>query len=271
MSHALKLGLIGQPVKHSLSPKIHQHFAQQLGRELDYQLIECSAEDVESTVQAFFANGGHGLNVTLPHKTAVLPLCTTQSQDVELAQAANTLTPGDAGLRADNTDGRGLIRDLQRLNIALKNKRIAVIGAGGAARGIIKPLLDQQPSELVWSNRNPLKLEGLDSGFAAHGPLQLCANMALKGAQFDLIIHASSAGHHGLAPRLPTGLLAEGASAYDLSYGDAAQPFLTWAQQQGAVACHAGLGMLIEQAALAWQHWTGELPASEDLHHSLAA
>ncbi|MGJ8669110.1 MAG: shikimate dehydrogenase [Oceanococcus sp.] len=269
MSESLKLGLIGQPVKHSRSPQIHQHFAEQTGRELDYRLIECAADDVVTTVADFFAGGGHGLNVTLPHKATVLPLCQHISEDAQLAEAANTLIPRPDGLRAENTDGRGLIRDLQRLGVNVTGKRIAVIGAGGAARGIIKPLLDEKPKELTWSNRNPLKLEGKEIAFAGHGPLILCANLALKGGQFDLVIHASSAGHQGLAPRLPSGLFAPGGIAYDLSYGAAALPFLAWAKEHGATVQHQGIGMLIEQAALSWQHWTGSLPETEQLHKTL--
>lgn len=271
MSTRLKLGLVGQPVQHSRSPQIHQHFAEQFGREIQFDLLECSPEELENTVSRFFADGGHGLNATLPHKAGVLALCQHIGEDAQLAQAANTLIPQAGGLQGENTDGRGLIRDLHRLGITIVNKRVAVIGAGGAACGIIKPLLDEQPAELAWSNRNPLKLAGKDELYQAPGILRLCANMALKASRFDLVIHASAAGHKGLVPRLPRQLFADNAVAYDLSYGPAAQPFLDWAQAKGAVATHDGLGMLIEQAALAWQHWTGELPNTDTLHETLLA
>lgn len=261
--------LIGQPVKHSRSPLIHQQFAQQFGHELRFELIECGPDEVAATVADFFAGGGQGMNVTLPHKATVLGCCASLSEEAELAQAANTLVPTPDGLRGENTDGRGLVNDLQRLGVALRDRRVLVIGAGGAARGIIKPLLDQQPAELVWSNRNPLRLEGMDTLYRPHGRLRCSGNLTLKGDTFDVIIHASAAGHQGLVPLLPDGLFAPGAVAYDLSYGPAARPFLDWASRQGATACHEGLGMLVEQAALSFQHWTGQLPDTESAHHLL--
>lgn len=267
----MKLALIGQPVAHSRSPQIHQHFAQASGRSISFDLMECSSEDVAATVAQFFANGGNGMNVTLPHKATVMASCAQVSNEAELAGAVNTLVPQKHGLRGENTDGRGMVRDLKRLGISLKGKRIAVIGAGGAARGVLKPLLDEAPAELVWSNRNPLKLEGREAPFQAHGPLVCRANLALKGDHFDVLINATAAGHSGQAPRLPNDLLGAGGVAYDLSYGPAAQPFLDWAMAQGASAAHSGMGMLIEQAALAWQHWTGDLPDTAALHEELAA
>ncbi len=266
----MKLALIGQPVAHSRSPQIHQHFAQACGRSISFELIECASEDVAATVEGFFADGGHGMNVTLPHKGTVMASCAHISSEAELAGAVNTLVPKADGLHGENTDGRGMVRDLKRLGISLRGKRIAVIGAGGAARGVLKPLLDEAPAELVWSNRNPLKLEGRDAPFQAHGPLVCRANLALKGDCFDVLINATAAGHSGQVPRLPNDLIAPGGVAYDLSYGPAAQPFLNWASAQGAQATYPGIGMLIEQAALAWQHWTGDLPDTAALHEDMA-
>lgn len=261
-----RFALIGQPVAHSRSPAIHQQFAQQCGHDIGFELIECAPAELAATIGAFFAAGGQGMNVTLPHKAAALDCCQQVSADAQLAGAVNTLIPGAAGLNGENTDGPGLIRDLKRLGIELRDRRIAVIGAGGAARGILKPLLDEQPAELIWSNRNPLKLEGREAAFQAHGPLHCRANLALKGFEFDLLINATAAGHQGLAPLLPHGLIAAGGTAYDLSYGKAAQPFLDWARNQGASACHDGSGMLIEQAALSYALWTGTLPETAALH-----
>lgn len=259
--------LIGQPVAHSRSPQIHQHFAEQFGDEIQFDLIACTSDEVADTVARFFADGGAGMNVTLPHKGTVMACCASLSEQAELAQAVNTLVPqADGSLRGENTDGAGCVRDLKRLGVPLQGRRIAVIGAGGAARGIIKPLLQEKPASLVWSNRNPLKLEGQSERFAGHGPLQTRANMALKGDQFDLIINATAAGHSGQAPLLPHQLFAEGGVAYDLSYGPAAKPFHDWALSQGATAAHDGMGMLVEQAALAYQHWTGKLPDTTELH-----
>jgi shikimate dehydrogenase len=268
---SFRFALIGQPVAHSRSPSIHQQFAAQCGDDIAFELIECVPEQVAETVATFFSAGGHGMNVTLPHKNAVLSCCAAVSADARLAKAVNTLVPKADGLHGENTDGAGLMRDLKRLGIAIAGQRIAVIGAGGAARGIIKPLLDEAPAELVWSHRNPLKLEGLEADFQAYGQVICRANMALKGDSFDLLIHASSAGHKGVAPFLPDHLIAAGGTAYDLSYGAAAQPFLDWARSQGAAATHDGLGMLVEQAALAYEHWTGRLPETTAVHAALRA
>lgn len=265
MRRRLKLGLIGQPVAHSKSPQIHKHFADQFGFQLDYQLIDAAEVDVAHKVEEFFRHGGDGLNVTLPHKGAVIPLCTAVAKEARLAGAVNTLNPGDDGLHGENTDGRGLVRDLQRLNIRLKQRRIVVIGAGGAARGIIAPLLACEPEQLIWSNRSIGKLQGREIPFQAAERLQISANAELQNVQADVVIHASSAGHQGICPELPTGLCKAGCAAYDLSYGRAAQPFLAWSKQQGCQQAHEGIGMLIEQAALAWGHWLGLLPDTETL------
>ncbi len=269
---SLKLALIGHPVAHSRSPEIHRQFAEQIALDLDFSLIDCNSADLAARVDEFFHQGGNGMNVTLPHKTAAMNCCAQISPQARLAQAVNTLIPtGDGQLRGENTDGAGLIRDLKRLGIELAGKQIAIIGAGGAARGIIQPLLDENPAALIWSHRNPLKLEGQEAGFSPAERLQCRANMALKGDRYDLVINATSAGHQGLAPQLPHALFATGGIAYDLSYGPAAAPFLDWARSQGSSCGHTGLGMLIEQAALAFQHWTGKLPDTSALHAQLQA
>ena len=263
-----RCGLIGDPVAHSLSPDIHHHFAQALGLEMDYRKIPTPATELEATVQQFFADGGHGLNVTLPHKQAVMDLCTTVAPAAQRAESVNTLCAGEQGLHGLSTDGPGLVADLRRLGAPLHGARIALIGAGGAARAVVEPLLATQPAELVWSHRNPVKLEQPGAVFAEFGPLRLCANLALKGDQFDLVIHATAAGHQGQAPMLPKNLFAAEAWAYDLSYGAPAQPFLNWAQSQGAKRCLEGHGMLVEQAALSFAQWTGQTPPTAGLHHS---
>jgi len=259
-------GVIGDPIAHSRSPEIHQHFAEQFALDFSYARIHAPAEKLEATVAEFFADGGTGLNVTLPHKQSVMALCDAVAEAAQRAGSVNTVQRTETGLLGSSTDGPGLVADLQRQGAPLAGARIAVIGAGGAARAIIEPLLAAQPAELVWSHRNPVKLEQSVEQFAGLGPLRPCANMALKGDQFDLIIHATAAGHSGEAPLLPTRLFADNAWAYDLSYGAAAEPFLAWAQAQGAAHLSGGYGMLIEQAALSFAQWTGRTPDTSALH-----
>jgi shikimate dehydrogenase len=183
-------------------------------------------------------------------------LCESRSERAERAGAVNTLLRGEAGWHGDNTDGIGLVRDLRHnLGAAIAGKRVLVLGAGGAARGILEPLLAEQPAELVVSGRNPWRPEELAAAFKALGPIRPCTHLALKGDRFDLVLNATSAGHQGEAPRLPPGLLAPGALAYDLNYGEAARPFLDWARSAGAAQATDGLGMLVEQAAEAFQLW----------------
>ena len=264
-----RYGLVGQPVAHSRSPAIHRAFAAQRGRELEFSLLECAPEALATTITDFFAAGGRGLNVTLPHKGPVMDLCAELSEDARSAGAVNTLVPRGADIAGFNTDGRGLVADLERLGIAVTGRRIAVLGAGGAARGILRPLLELGPGELVWSNRSPWKVQEQEADFATFGPLRACTHIALKGDRFDLIINATSAGHRGTTPWLPHRPFTEGGVAYDLSYGAAAGPFLAWAEAEGAAARHDGFGMLIEQAALAFFLWTGETPDTAPLHATL--
>lgn len=259
-------GVIGDPINHSRSPEIHQHFAQQFELDFRYERIHTPADTLASTVAEFFTQGGTGLNVTLPHKQAVMAHCQSVAPSAQRAGSVNTLQQKVDGIHGCSTDGAGMVADLQRLGAPLENARIALIGAGGAARAVVEPLLATQPRELVWSHRNPVKLEEPIKQFAGLGPLRPCANMALKGDRFDLIIHATAAGHSGEAPLLPTHLFADEAWAYDLSYGPAAQPFLSWARSQGAAHTVEGFGMLIEQAALAFALWTGKHPDTSELH-----
>ncbi len=264
----IRCGVIGDPIAHSRSPEIHQQFAAQFALDFAYERIHATAEALKATVEDFFAQGGTGLNVTLPHKQTVMAQCQELSDLAKRAGSVNTLQQTDTGLYGTSTDGPGLVADLRRLNAPLEGARIALIGAGGAARAVVEPLLMAKPRELVWSHRNPVKLEEPILQFAGLGPLRPCANMALKGDEFDLIIHATAAGHQGEAPMLPTKLFAAGAWAYDLSYGAAAEPFLQWAKTQGAAQTHGGYGMLIEQAALSFALWTGHTPDTSALHQN---
>jgi shikimate dehydrogenase len=255
--------VLGQPVAHSLSPRIHAQFARQVGAEISYQAIEVAAEQLAARLAELHAQAYAGLNLTLPHKAAGAAACTSASPAALRAGAVNTLVRQPQGWHGENTDGPGLVRDLgANLGVALAGKRIVVLGAGGAARGIIEPLLGQAPAELVIAGRNPWKPEELATAFQALGPVRPCTHLALKGDRFDLVLNATSAGHRGEVPRLPPELFAPGALAYDLNYGRAAAPFLGWAQAHGASQCSDGLGMLVEQAAEAFALWRGVRPAT---------
>jgi shikimate dehydrogenase len=256
-----KYAVLGQPISHSRSPVIHGLFAAQVGADLRYEAIEVAPDDLDEHLAGLHATGYRGLNLTLPHKAAVVPLCETRSERAERAGAVNTLIWREHGWHGCNTDGVGLVRDLaNNLGLPVAGKRVLILGAGGAARGLLEPLLAEKPAELVLSSRNPWKPEELAGAFKALGPIRPCTHLALKGDRFDLVLNATSIGHEGGVPRLPPGLFAPGALAYDLNYGKAAQPFLEWAKGQGAARGIDGLGMLVEQAAEAFLLWRGVRP-----------
>ncbi|MGH8441787.1 MAG: shikimate dehydrogenase [Nevskiaceae bacterium] len=256
-----RFAVIGQPVAHSLSPQIHEGFGQQLGISLSYEKIEVAAESFTESLARLHAEGYRGLNVTLPHKLAALAAATEVMPRARLAGAANVLTRLESGWRADNTDGDGLIRDLRDNHwLNPSGQRVLLLGAGGAARGVLKPLLDAQPAVLVISSRTPWNVEKLAEEFKSHGPIRPSTHVALKGEQFDLIINATSAGHEGAMPRLPDGVMKEGGACYDLSYGKAFEPFRDWALSHGARVVADGLGMLVEQAASSFEIWHGRRP-----------
>ena len=256
-----RYAVIGHPISHSKSPLIHAQFARQTKQDLSYDAVEVEADVLPAALKTLYEQGYQGLNVTLPHKVAVAALCEAVSERAQIAGAVNTLIRTATGWRGDNTDGEGLINDLTgNLQLMIAGKRVLVLGAGGAARGILKPLLDQKPAELTLSNRNPWKPEELAEQFKAYGKIRPATHIALKGDQFDLIINATSVGHDGAALRLPNHLLADGAACYDLSYGKAFEPFAAWACTQGASRVSDGLGMLVGQAAVSFALWRGVKP-----------
>lgn len=264
-----KFAVIGDPVAHSLSPKIHAAFGAQTGIALDYQAIPVSSADLAESLRRFHDQGFDGLNVTVPHKAAVLSGCELLSAAAEQAQAVNTLIRTASGWHGDNTDGVGLIADLQEQGIPLAGRRIAVLGAGGAAAGILPALLAAEPAEVVISSRNPWKPEALVERLGGLGPLRPCTHLALKGDRFDLLINATSIGHQGKFLRIPFPLMAKGGVAYDLSYGAAHAPFRQWASEQGAAQVLDGLGMLVGQAAVAFERWCAQRPETRSLRQQL--
>ena len=255
-----RYAVIGQPIAHSRSPVIHAQFAKQTGQDLRYEAIAIAPEALATELQRLHGEGVRGLNVTLPHKQAVAKLCESVSERAQLAGAVNTLTRTASGWVGDNTDGEGFVTDLARLGLNVAGGRVLVLGAGGATRGIIAPLLAAKPAQLVVSNRNPWKPEELAELFKPLGTITPRTHIALKGDRYDLIINATSAGHAGGIPMLPGQLLAPGGACYDLSYCDAHAPFARWAASQGAARCEDGLGMLIEQAASSFAIWRGVRP-----------
>lgn len=269
MSAPARYAVIGQPIAHSKSPFIHSAFARTLGEKLSYEALEVAPEVLAETLKTLHAEGYAGLNVTLPHKTAVVALCESVSARAEAAGAVNTLSRTATGWAGDNTDGAGFLADLDRLGVALAGRSVLLLGAGGAARGLIAPLLSRGPGALAVSNRNPWKPEELAERFKALGPIVPRTHLSLKGDHFDVVINATSAGHAGAMPRLPGPVLAKGGVCYDLSYGAAHAPFQQWAAAQGAGLVADGLGMLVEQAAEAFALWRGTRPDAAPVLESL--
>ncbi len=251
-----RYALIGNPVAHSKSPWIHAEFARATSQDLEYDLLEAPLDGFAATVQRFRAAGGKGLNVTLPFKHEAFRLCRTVSERAQRAQAVNTLVL-DTGF-GDNTDGIGLVRDLsQNLNYTFRD--VLVLGAGGAAQGVVGPLLEAGASRLVIANRTASRAKTLAERFPG------ASGQGYEGlaGEFDLVINATSAGLADQAPPLPPGLLRSGVLAYDMVYGRET-PFLAAARKAGARTCD-GLGMLVEQAAESFFIWRGVRPQTRPL------
>lgn len=257
--------VFGHPIGHSLSPHIHSLFAQQTGQtSMNYTAQDVNADQFKLAADAFFSAGGKGLNCTVPLKQLAFDVCDQASERAQPCGAVNTLAMrSDGVLFGDNTDGIGLIRDLtQNLGVALKDAKILLLGAGGASRGILGPLLEQQPSELTIANRTIDKGIELASAFARNGPVTACSFSDLSDKIFDLIINATTASLGNEIPPLPNGILTDGGYAYDLAYAAEATAFVRWGLQQGATVSADGLGMLVEQAAEAFLIWRDIRPES---------
>ena len=253
--------VIGNPIAHSQSPRIHAAFARQTSQEMVYKAIFCELGAFAQTVQAFRASGGKGLNVTLPFKHEAFDLATRRSVSAQQAGAVNTLSFTDGAIAGDNTDGVGLVRDITRnLQFDLRDKRLLLLGAGGASFGVVGPLLACAPSSLTIANRTVSKAAELRARFAAQANVDACGYDALDGHAFDLVVNATSAGLSGTMPVLPARLFASGALAYDMVYGKTT-PFMAFAQARGAWIAD-GLGMLVEQAAESFLLWRGVRPAT---------
>lgn len=256
-----RYAVIGNPIAHSKSPFIHTAFARQTAQDITYERLLAPLDGFNVTLQQFQDAGGRGVNVTVPFKEEAWQLADKFTARARLARAANTLMFTDYGILADNTDGAGLVTDIrQNLGYALARRRILVMGAGGAARGVIAPLLAELPAFVVIANRTVSRAIELQRQFSPYGVVEACDYDALKAMQFDCIINATSASLTGELAPLPTGVFAPGSLAYDMMYGAEPTPFLRFAANHGASRCADGLGMLVEQAAAAFELWRGVRP-----------
>ena len=254
-------GLFGYPVHHSWSPFIHGMFARQTGQDMVYRLYETPPERFRNDVLQFFSSGGRGINVTLPHKRAAADLVNELTPRAQLADAVNTVVRRDELLIGDNTDGAGLLTDLTRnLGLRWTSPRILVLGAGGAARGALEPLLSLQPHLLVIANRTAASAVTLAEEFKELGPVAGCEFASLENQRFDLVVNATSASLRGEVPLIPIGVVDGLTTCYDMAYGVGDTAFVAWARRLGAGRAEQGWGMLVEQAAEAFELWRGVRP-----------
>jgi len=257
-----RYGVMGYPVSHSRSPVIHRLFALQTGQDMQYELLQVSPDKLDTAIRQFQRTGGKGLNITVPHKTAVTRIVDQMSERASTAGAVNTIAFRGSEMYGDNTDGIGLLRDLGvNLGINLENSNILILGAGGATRGIVGPLLEMQPASLRIANRTIDKAQLLVTQYEEQGPISACRfDVVPVSEPYDLIINATSAGVQGDTPPYPAAAVSADTFCYDLSYGLNATPFSVWAVQHGAARSVMGWGMLVEQAAESFKLWRGVRP-----------
>lgn len=257
--------VMGNPVAHSLSPRIHHAFAEQTGQKLFYQPILVPLEEFGEALSHFQSQGGKGLNITVPFKQEACRAMDVLTERAERAGAVNTVWFESGGRKyGDTTDGIGLNRDLEHNGIGISGKRVLVLGAGGAVRGVLGDLLELRPAGLTIANRTPARAEELVRSFSANIDLNAVGLEALTTTDpFDVIINAIPAGLTAALPDLPAELLADGGCCYDMVYGSDDTPFVAWARSHGARVALDGLGMLVEQAAESFYIWRGVRPATQ--------
>jgi len=256
-----RYAVIGNPIGHSKSPLIHAAFAQATGQDIHYTAIEGPLDGFKATVQAFIATGGRGMNVTIPFKLQAFDIATDPMESARLAGAVNALKFESGRIYAQNFDGLGLVNDIQRnLGMLLAGKRVLICGAGGATRGAILPIAAQNPAVIAVANRTAEKAHGLKAEFSAHTSLQTGSYEQLAGETFDVVLNATSTGLSRDELPLPAGVYAPDALAYDLVYGKGLTPFLKQARAAGVTHIADGVGMLVEQAAEAFEWWRGVRP-----------
>jgi shikimate dehydrogenase len=256
-----RYAVIGNPIAHTKSPALHLAFARQCEEEISYEAIQAPLGGFVEAAEAFRQAGGKGLNISFPFKIDALRYAEHLTPRARLAGAVNTLSFDGGSIYGDNTDGLGLVSDIQeRLRFNIKGKRVLLLGAGGAARGVVLPLLEQAPASLMIVNRDQGKVESLQMQFAEFSDFDIGTYGALAGQSFDLVINATSAGLNGEHLPLPEGLFAPRSLAYDMVYGDSATPFELDALRLGASRTADGLGMLVAQAAESFYVWRGHRP-----------
>jgi shikimate dehydrogenase len=265
-------GVAGHPIAHSWSPFIHGMFAKATAQNLVYRLFDITAENFRGDALRLFAGGIKGLNITLPHKQAAAELVNELTPRAERAKAVNTIAFFDeASLLGDNTDGLGLTADLENnLGITLGDKRLLILGAGGAVRGILGSLMERDLREVVIANRTPDRARKLATEFADLGPISGCGFSEVRGPPYDLIINATSASLQGEMPQLPPALVGENSICYDMAYGRGHTPFTLWAKSLHAARTTKGWGMLVEQAAESFLLWRGIRPDTAPVLEALA-
>ena len=256
-----RYAVMGHPIAHSKSPFIHRRFAAETGEPVAYDALLVEPGGFRDAVEGFRAQGGRGLNVTIPFKEEAFALSGRHSDRAARAGAVNTLWFDGAAVCGDNTDGVGLVRDLRRnLAVEVEERSVLLLGAGGAARGVIGPLLDERPQRLVVANRTLSRAVALAARFAGQGRVDAVALDALPAGGFDLVVNATAASLAGDLPPLPPGTLRPGGVAYDTAYAARPTPFVEWGAGQGAAVATDGLGMLVEQAAESFRLWRGREP-----------
>jgi shikimate dehydrogenase len=267
-----RYAVMGYPVAHSWSPFIHGLFAKQTGQAMSYTRLAVTAENFEREIGAFFAGGGKGLNITVPHKQAACIVTRYRTPRAEIARAVNTLAWRSDGLLGDNTDGAGLVADLNRnLGFDIASTRILLLGAGGAARGVLGPLLAAAPECIVIANRHAPRAVELAEEFELLGTVLACAFEDIEVGAFDLVLNATSASLQDEIPPIPRGVIGPATLCYDMAYGKGDTAFTRWARSIGAGRAETGWGMLVEQAAEAFLLWRGIKPDTKPVLDAVKA
>jgi shikimate dehydrogenase len=259
-----RYGVVGHPVGHSWSPFIHGLFARDTGQAMSYRLYDFTPEEFAARVREFFTQGGRGLNITVPHKIAAVEIASALTTRAAHAGAVNILAmQKDGTILGDNTDGAGLVRDLcDNLGLVIIRRRILIVGAGGATRGVIAPLLALEPAQVLIANRTAERAQDLAQAFAKLGPVQGVGIRDITGGPFDLIINATSASLSGDLPPMSNSVVGTETVCYDMAYGKTDTPFVLWSQKHGCARAVQGWGMLVEQAAESFRVWRGMKPGT---------
>ena len=256
-----KYAVFGNPIAHSKSPQIHQWFAQQTGQQISYEKQRVELGDFNRAADAFFAEGGKGLNITVPFKEEAYQYADDLTERARLAGAVNTLALTEQGVLGDNTDGAGMVNDItQRLVWQIHNRNVLMVGAGGAVRGVLLPLLNERPALLTIVNRTVSKAEALRDQFSPYGNIVAKGFDQLADQSFDLIINGTSTGLSGELPPIPASIFTKHSCVYDMVYADNNTPFLQWAADNSVLNIADGLGMLVGQAAESFYLWRAVRP-----------